>query len=157
MQRIAGLELPARIKGKPALGAVLLWPAVPGNAERLRPSWERNQILLQRVDPEGVGDRIAAQRTVRAVGPDQELGAVAEKGGCDPEMLELRAREITEHRCRRGRLHRRGLVRTLPGIELGRVAITARLGADKSDQLIGSHGARPGQRQHSSTPPARPP
>jgi len=71
-------------------------------------------------------------------------------------MLARRAREITENRCRRGRLHRQGMARTLSGIELDRVAIAARLGADKSGWLIGSHGARPGQRQASSTPPGRP-
>ena len=56
---LAGIEV------EPALTALLFRPAIPGDAERLQPpAWKRDQVLLQRIDPEGVGDRIVLQRTV---------------------------------------------------------------------------------------------
>jgi hypothetical protein len=35
--------------------------------------------MLQRIDPDGVGDRIVVQRAVRAVGPVHEFVAVTKK------------------------------------------------------------------------------
>src|SRR5271166_5651922 len=37
VQWIAGFQLLAGIEVKPALAALVFWPAVPGNAERLQP------------------------------------------------------------------------------------------------------------------------
>jgi hypothetical protein len=89
VQSIAGLELLAGVKVEPPLAALLFRPAVPGDTERLQPSTrERDQILLQRIDAEGVGDRIVLQCAVRTVGADHVFVAVAEEGGFDPKMLE---------------------------------------------------------------------
>jgi hypothetical protein len=71
MQWVAGFELLGWIEVEPALPAPLFRPAVPGDAERLQPpARKRDQRLLQRIGPEGVGDRIVVQRTVRAIGAD---------------------------------------------------------------------------------------
>ena len=120
VQRVAGFEFLIGVEMEPALAALVFRPAVPGDPERLQPSARhRDQVLLQRIDPERVGDWIFMQSAVGAVGADHELVAVAEEGGCDPEMLQLRASEITKHGCRGGGLHRQRVVRTLPGLRLG--------------------------------------
>jgi hypothetical protein len=78
VQWIAGLELLAGVELEPSLAALLFWPAVPGNAERLQPpAGKPDQILLQRIDAESVGDRIVVQCAVRAIGADHELFAIA--------------------------------------------------------------------------------
>src|SRR4029077_18693612 len=106
MQWIAEFELLARLEAETALPALIFWPAVPGSAERLiTPARKRDQILLQRIDPKRVGDRIIVQCTVGAVGADHQVVAVAEECSRDPEMLELCAGEVAEHRCLGGFLH----------------------------------------------------
>src|SRR5262245_14649879 len=106
MQRVAGFELLAGIEVEPALTALLFRPAIPGDAKRLQPpAWERDQVLLKRIDPEGVGDRIVVQRAVRAIGADHEPVTATEESCRDTKMLERGVGEVAEHRCRRGRLH----------------------------------------------------
>jgi hypothetical protein len=78
VQWIAGLELLAGVELEPSLAALLFWPAVPANAERQQPpAGKRDQVLLQRIDAESVGDRIVVQCSVRAIGADHELFAIA--------------------------------------------------------------------------------
>ena len=66
---------------KPALAAFALRAAVPDNRQRLvTPAGEtRDQILLQRMDPEGVGDLVVGQLAVQAVGAHHEPVAASEE------------------------------------------------------------------------------
>src|SRR5262249_41353823 len=115
MQRVAGFELLTRVEMEPALTALLFRAAIPGDAERLIASpGKGDQILLQRIYPEGVGDRMVVRRAIRTVGADHEFVAIAEKGRRDTEMLEPGAGEIAEHRRRRRGLHRQSMMRALP-------------------------------------------
>jgi hypothetical protein len=90
----------------PALAAGCGRAAVPGDAERLQPAVGKfDQVLLQRIDAEGVGDAIVVQRAVGAVGADEEVVAAAEEGRGDAGVAECRIGEVAEHRRRRRRLH----------------------------------------------------
>ncbi len=121
VQSIAGRQFSVGIEVEPALAAILFLPAVPGDAERLAaPARKRDQVLLQRVDAEGVGDRILVQRAVRGHGPHQEFVGVTGKGRRDAEMLALGASKIAEHGCLCDPLHRQSVVRALPALGLGR-------------------------------------
>ena len=67
MQRIAGLELLAGVELEPALAALVFRAAIPGDAERLIASpGKGDQILLQRIYPEGVGDPVIVQCAIGA-------------------------------------------------------------------------------------------
>ena len=149
VQWVTGLDLLSWVEVEPALAALLFRPAVPGDAERLQPlTGKSDQVLLQRIDAESVGDRIVVQCAIGAAGADHELVAIAEEDSRDPKMVERRVGEVTEHRCRRRGLHCQGMVRALPGIELRGVTAGAGLRANKNCRLIGARGYRPGQRQH---------
>ena len=66
VQRIAGLELLVGIEMEPALAALVLRPAVPGDAERLHPAVGKgDQVLLQR----GRRRRCSGSRSRRACRP----------------------------------------------------------------------------------------
>ena len=57
VQRAARRQRLVRIKMHPALAALILRPAVPGDSERLiAPARKGDQILLQRIDAERIGD-----------------------------------------------------------------------------------------------------
>ena len=74
MQDIIVLDLLARIEMKPALPALLLRPAVPGDRERLQPAVRKfDEILLQRIDAEGVFHLERRELAVRPVGLDEKL------------------------------------------------------------------------------------
>ena len=104
--------------------------------------------MLQRIDPERIGDRILAQRSVRTVGTDHEFVAVTKEAGRDPEMLELDAGEIAEHRRSVGGLHGQRLVRAFPGVEFRSVTAGAGLGANEGRRLLGMRGRATHQRQY---------
>src|SRR5215472_11301474 len=149
VQRVAGFELLAGIELEPALTALLFRPAIPGDAKRLQPpAWKRDEVLLQRIDPEGVGDRIVVERNVRAIRADHEPVAIAKERGRDPEMLERGVGEVAEYRCRRGRLHCERVVRALPGIKLRRVTAGAGVGADVFYRLLSRRMWRGAEQVH---------
>ena len=65
---------------EPALPALILGPRIPGDAERLQPAVrEGDQILLQRIDAEGVADLEVVELAVRPVGGDEELAVAPEE------------------------------------------------------------------------------
>ena len=137
MQPIASFQVLVGIEVKPALASLIFRPAVPGDADRLQPAARhRNQILLQWIDAERIRDRIVVQRAVRTVGAGHELVAVAKESGRDPEMVELGAGKIAEHRRSCGRLHRQRVVRALPSIKFRRVAASAGPAAHKAGRLL---------------------
>ncbi len=120
-----------RVEVEPALPALVRGPAVPGDRQRLEAAVrELDQVLLQRLDAEGVLHLEGGERAVRPVSLDHELVAVAEKARPHAEMLEGRAREVAAHR-RLGRMrHCLRVLRAGPRFELCRVAAGAGLAAD---------------------------
>ena len=115
VQPIAGGQPLVGIEMEPALAALLLRAAVPRDAERLKaPAWHGNQVLLQRIDAERIGDLVIMQRAVGAVRAHHELVACARERGDDAEVIELRIGKIAKDRGRRGSLHRLGVVGLLP-------------------------------------------
>ena len=88
-------DLLVRIEMKPALSALFLRAAVPGDRQRLHPPVrEFDQILLQRIDPEGVFHLEGGELSVRAVGLDKKFAALAEKAGAYAVIIEARVVEI---------------------------------------------------------------
>ncbi|WP_213477158.1 hypothetical protein [Marinobacter lipolyticus] len=85
-------------------------------------AWSRppgiDQILLQGVYTEGVGNRVLRQLTVRTIGAHMEGVVFAQEGGGGAEILEGGARKIPEYRLRCRRLHGQVVVRALPVIVL---------------------------------------
>ena len=60
-----------RVEVEPALAPFRLRPGVPADGEGLEPPpGEADQVLLERPDPEGVGDLELLERPVGAVRPD---------------------------------------------------------------------------------------
>jgi hypothetical protein len=90
VQAVAGGQFLIRIEMNPTLGALFLRSRVPGDAERLQPATGHgDQVLLQRIDAERVGDLVLVESAVRPVGSDQEFLPVREKLVTMPEWLNL--------------------------------------------------------------------
>ena len=121
----------------PSVAALILGTAVPGDAKRLIASLrEFDQILLQRLDAERIGDRIFVRLAVRTIGPDHQAVTRPVECGRDAEVLELGTREIAQHGCLGGRLHGHGVMRAFPGIGLCRVAAGTGLRSHVSRRLV---------------------
>src|SRR5512132_512467 len=153
VQRIAGLELLIGIQMEPALAALVLRPAVPGDAERLHPPVrEGDQVLLQRVDAEGVADLEVGELAVRPVGVDEELAVPLDETRGDVAVRERRAVEGAENRLVRRFLHGEVVVRAAPGRRLGLVTARAGGDADEARRRGGRRGgfrvASPSGRKH---------
>ena len=128
MQRIAGLELPVGVEMEPALPALILGPRIPGDAERLQPAVrEGDQVLLQRVDTEGVADLEVFELAVRSVRGDEELAVAPEEARGHAAMGEAGVIEVTKHGVCRRLLHCQVVVRPAPEPRLGHVAGSADL------------------------------
>ena len=137
------------IEVEPALPALLFRAAVPGDPERLQaPAGKRDQVLLQRINAESVGDLVIVQPAIGTLSTHHKFVTLAEEGGRNPEMLDLGASKIAEHR-RGGRvLHGQRVVRHFPGVEFRSVAASTGLGADESRWLLGTRGHATHQRQY---------
>ena len=110
VQDIVVLDLLIGIDVKPALAAFVLRPAVPGDRKRLNTAvGEFDQVLLQRIDAEGVFHLEDGELAVWAVGLDQKFAVLAEEAGVHAIMVEAGVVEIAEHGLVGGVLHR-GLV-----------------------------------------------
>src|SRR4029453_5269238 len=80
MQNVIVLDLLVRVEVKPSLAALLLRTTVHGDRQRLQPTIGKlNQILLERIDAEGVLDLEDAERSIRSVSLDEELSVFAEE------------------------------------------------------------------------------
>ena len=80
MQFVAEVELLVRVLAEPALPALLLRPRVPGDRERLQaPARQFDQVLLQRIDAEGVLDLEVGELAVGSVGANEELAVAPEE------------------------------------------------------------------------------
>src|SRR5215475_5580216 len=69
------------VEVKPALAACFLRTRVPGDRERLDPAVRKlDEVLLERVDAEGVLDGELGEATVTPVGPYEEPAVSLEEG-----------------------------------------------------------------------------
>ena len=109
-----------------------MWPAVPGDRQRLQPAvGEFDEVLLQRIDAEGVFHLERGELAVRTVGLDQELSVLAEEARMHAVIVEAGIVEIAEHRFVGRVVHRVLVLRAAPKLRLRLVAAGAGLAADK--------------------------
>ena len=157
VQHVVMLDLLVGIEVEPMLSPLLLRAAVPGDRQRLHaPVREFHQILLQRIDPEGVLRLEGGELAVRAVDLDQEFPVLAEEARAHAVIVENRIVEIAEDR-RGGRMvHGLLMVRPLPQLCLRLVATGAGVAADeRRGQGAGRHAARPHAIQQKQAEPRR--
>src|SRR5262249_8746299 len=132
MQNIVVLDLLVGIEMEPALATLLLRAGVPGDREGLQPAVrEFDEILLQRVDAEGVFHLERSELAVRAIGLEQEFPILAEEAGLHAVMTEARIVEIAMHRCVGRMLHGEPMLRRAPKLRLRLMAVGAGLAADE--------------------------
>ena len=82
-----------RIEVEPALPAFVGRPAVPGDRQRLQAAVRKlDQVLLQRIEAEGVLHLEDGQLAVRAVGLDEKLSVLAKEARTHARMVEARRR-----------------------------------------------------------------
>ena len=88
VQRATRLELLIGVEMKPAFAAFFFRAAVPCDAERLiTPSGKGNQVLLQRIYLEGVGDPVIVRCAIGALGAHHKFIARAPESSGDAEVL----------------------------------------------------------------------
>ena len=132
MQHVVVLDLFIGIEMKPALAALVLRPAVPGDRKRLYPAVRKfDQILLEGIDAEGVFHLEGRKLAVGAVGFDKELIVLPEEAGMDAVIVETGIIEIAEHGGGGRVLHRMLVLGFLPQRGFGLVASGAGFAADK--------------------------
>src|SRR6516164_3416646 len=132
MQRIVVLDLLVRIEMEPALAALLLRPCVPRNRQRLHTVvGEFDQILLERIDAEGVFHLKGGKLSVRPVGLDKECIISPKKAGARAVIIEGRIVEIAEHRFLVCVLHGVLVLRCAPKLRLHHMTARAGLAADE--------------------------
>ena len=89
---------------------------VPRDGQALQPpARKRGQILLQRVDAEGIRQLEVGRLAVGAFRVHEESIAAAKEPRGDTEMCERRVVEVAQNRFGRGRLHGEVVVRAGPG------------------------------------------
>ncbi len=137
VQRITGGKLLVGIQKIPPLPALFLGPTVPRDAECLiSPVGKFDQILLKWIDTKRVGDEIFVQHAVGSVGADHEMLVGTEERRRHPEMLELCAGKIAQHRGSRGWLHRQRMVGLFPCIGFRGMAASAGLRTHESGWFV---------------------
>lgn len=135
MQNIVMSDPFVWIEMEPALAALLFRPRIPRDRQSLEPSIGKfHEILLQRVDAEGIFDFKSRKLSIRPIGFDEKLVVLVKEARMYPEIIEARIGEIAEH-CRVSRMRHSMLVlRHLPGLRLRLVAGGASLTADESER-----------------------
>src|SRR5271166_6630229 len=124
---------------EPALAALLLRPAVPRNAERLITSAGKcNQVLLQRIDAEGVGDFVIPHGPIRTIRTHQEPIPVAMKFRYRAEMLDPGIAKVAENGGIGCLPHGGCMMRALPKLGLNAVAGSARFRTDIFRCILGA-------------------
>ncbi len=156
VQWIAGRNRLIRVQMEPALPAGRFRTAIPGQAERLdAAAREGDQILLQRIDAERVGNLIVLQFTVRTIGSDEVLAVLARECGGHAEMRDAPIVEIAEDAARGRLLHSLVVMRAAPALGLGLMAGCADLTADETIRCKGrSDGKESRDRQKQRQPGA---
>src|SRR5512139_410016 len=108
---------------KPALAAGGLRPRIPTNAEGLQaPAGELDEILLQRIDAEGVGDAVLAQGAVGTVRTHEEPAILPEERRDHPVVGERGIVEVAQDRGGIRDLHGAVMMRT--GEAFARASVT---------------------------------
>src|SRR5262249_29006267 len=139
MQNIVVLDLLAQIEMEPTLSALVFRPAIPGDRERLQAAIrEFDEILLQRIDAEGVFHLERGELAVGAVGLDEEFPALAEEAGMHAVIIKACVGEIAQHRCLGRVLHGEFVLRAVPGLRLRRMALRAGVAADECERRSGA-------------------
>ena len=96
---------------EPTLTSLLPRARIPGDGERLQaPIGKLEQILLQRRQPEGVGDLEVGQATIRPLGAHDEPAVTAQEGRRDAVLRVGLPGERGEHRALRGGLDGAGVL-----------------------------------------------
>ncbi len=114
------------------LAALRLGPGVPGERQRLQPSvGECDQILLQRIDAEGVFDLEQGELAVRPVGFDPKFAVAAKEARSHAVIVERHAGKIAQHRPLGRVSHGVAMLRCVPQIGFGRVALRTCFAADE--------------------------
>ena len=132
VQLVTVVELLRGILPEPALAARLGGTRVPGDGHGLQPTARQfDEILLLRLDPEGVLHLEIGELAVGSVGADEELAVALEERGGDAVAAVGRAAEIAEDGVGGGVLHGAGVLRAPPGRALGLVAGRAGGAADE--------------------------
>ena len=146
VQRVAEGNLLLRVEVEPALPSLLRRPGVPADVQRLvPPAGERDEVLLQRIDAEGVGDRVFVELSVGAVGSNEELPVPLEERRRHAEVRERGVAEVAEDGLGGRLLHRAVVVRPFPPRILCRVAGSAGSAPHESrSQGQRRRGRRPG-------------
>ena len=99
MQDIVVLDLFIGIKVKPALSAFVLRSAVPGERQCLQPAVRKfDEILLERIDAEGVFHFERRELAVRTIGLDKVLPVLAKEAGVDAVIVEACVVEVAQNR-----------------------------------------------------------
>ena len=140
VQHVIVLDLLVRVEMKPALAALVLRPAVPGERQRLQAAVGKlDQILLQWLDAERVLDLKRHQPAVGPVGLDEKLPILAEEAGSHAVIVEGRIAEIAEHRFVVRMLHGKLVLRAVPELRLRPVTAGAGLAADEGGRRSARH------------------
>src|SRR5262249_39852440 len=115
--------------------ALLFRAAVPGDRERLQAAVrEFDQVLLQRIEAEGVFYLERGELAVGSVGLDEEFPLLAEEAGVHAVIVETRLVEIAEHRRIGRRAHRLLVRRRARELRLGGRAWGAGVAAEEGDR-----------------------
>src|SRR5262245_62094295 len=121
----------AGIQVEPPLSPGGFWPGIPGNAQRLQaPARHRYQILLERIESEGVADFEVSEFTVAAVGTDVEPPVALVEGRRDPGVRKRRLLKLPENGSIAGLGHGAGVLGPFPRRRFGRMTARAHLAAD---------------------------
>ena len=140
VQHVVVLDLLVRVEMKPALAALLLRPAVPGERQRLQPAVGKlDEILLQRLDAEGVLDFKRGEVAVGPVGLDEKLSVPAKEARMHAVIVEARTGEIAQHRFVACVLHGEPMLRAVPKLRFALMAAGAGLAADEGGRRSARH------------------
>ena len=140
VQRVVVPDLLVGVEIEPALPL-----DVPGDRQTLQATaGEAHQVLLQRVDAEGVLDPMIGQLAVGPGGVDEEASVAPEEARRDTSALEDGVFEVAQHRLLGRRIHRQVVVRAAPALELERMAGGAARVVDEGHVTGRRGGGRPG-------------
>ena len=143
VQFVAEIDLLVRVLPEPALAARFLGPRIPGQRERLQASARQlDQVLLQRLDAEGVLDFEVGELAVGAVGADEEPAVAREEVRCNALVGELRVAEVAAHGLRGRVLHGARVLRRGPcGVLLRVTGLAGRTAGKARDDRCCAGGA----------------
>ncbi|MND90027.1 hypothetical protein D3C80_821030 [compost metagenome] len=129
VQRVIGSEALPRVEREPALPALALGSAVPGDGQSLQAaSGQGNQVLLQRIVAEGVENLKVCRLAILTFGIDEEATLPAEETRRYPGLIEASILEVAEHVGLGSITHGPAVIRVLPGFGLGNVTAKASSG-----------------------------